>query len=59
MYLVYSIMVAVSRLKDLLGGWRKRAQEPIKDSLPDTKDRVFQIMNSWEGAKSGDYLPQY
>ena len=42
-------MGAVFRPKDLPSGWRKRAQESIKDSSPDTK---VKMMGSWEGKKS-------
>ena len=42
-------MGAVFRPKDLPSGWRKRVQESIKDSSPDTK---VKMMDSWEGKKS-------
>jgi hypothetical protein len=45
-------MGAVFRPKDLPGGCRKRVQESIKDSSPETKDTVSKIIDSWEGAKS-------
>ena len=44
-------MGAVFRPKDLPSGWRKRVQESIKDSSPDTKDSVLKMMESWEGTK--------
>jgi hypothetical protein len=49
-------MGAVFRPKDLPAGWRKRVQESIKDSSPDTKDSVLKIMDSWEGTKSEEEL---
>jgi hypothetical protein len=45
-------MGAVFRPKDLPSGWRKRVQESIKDSSPDTKDSVVKMMDSCEGKKS-------
>jgi len=40
--------------KDLPAGCKKRAQEYIKDLSPDTKDSVLNVMDSWEGRKSGE-----
>jgi hypothetical protein len=51
-------MGAVFRPKDLPAGWRKRVQESIKDSSPDTKDNVLKIMDSWEGKKSEEKLEE-
>jgi hypothetical protein len=45
-------MGAVFRPKDLPSGWRKRVQESIKDSSPDTKNSVLKMMDFWEGKKS-------
>ena len=42
-------MGAVFRPKDLPSGRRKRVQESIEDSSPDTK---VKMMDSWEGKKS-------
>jgi hypothetical protein len=41
-------MGAVFRPKDLPGGWRKRVHESVKDSSPDTKDGVPEVMDSVE-----------
>ncbi|MFL6457552.1 MAG: hypothetical protein ACJ71G_11385 [Nitrososphaeraceae archaeon] len=44
--------------KDLPAGCKKRAQEYIKDLSPDTKDSVLNVMDSWEGRKSGEKLKE-
>jgi hypothetical protein len=49
---------AVFRPKDLPTGWRKRAQESIKDLAPDTKDSVLNIIDSWEGTQSEEKLKE-
>jgi uncharacterized protein YjgD (DUF1641 family) len=51
-------MGAVFRPKDLPAGWRKRAQESIKDLAPDTKDSVLKIIDSWEDTKSEEKLKE-
>jgi hypothetical protein len=51
-------MGAVFRPKDLPAGWRKMAQEFIKDLSPDTKDSVMKVMDSWEGTKSEEKLKE-
>ena len=51
-------MGAVFRPKDLPAGWRKMAQESIKDLSPDTKDTVIKIMDCWEGTKSEEKLKE-
>lgn len=49
-------MGAVFRTKDLPDGWRKRVHESIKDSSPDTKDGVTEMMDSVEGKRSEEQL---
>ena len=51
-------MGAVFRPKDLPAGWRKMAQESIRDFSPDTKDNVLKIIDSWEGTKSEEKLKE-
>ena len=51
-------MGAVFRPKDLPAGWRKRAQDAIKDLAPDTKDNVIKIIDSWEDTKSEEKLKE-
>ena len=49
-------MGAVFRPKDLPGGLRKRVHESIKDSSPDTRDGVIEIMDSVEDKRSEELL---
>ena len=56
--IVYKVMGAVFRPKDLSASWRKIARESIKDFSPDTKDNLLNIIDSWEGIKSEEKLKE-
>ena len=51
-------MGAVFRPKDLPAGWRKRAQDAMKDLAPDTKDNVMKLIDLWEDTKSEEKLKE-
>jgi hypothetical protein len=51
-------MEAVFRPKDFPAGWRKRAQDAIKELAPDTKDNVIKIIDSWEDTNSEGKLKE-
>ena len=54
--IVYKVMGAVFRPKDLSASWRKIARESIEDFSPNIKDSVIKIIDSWEGTKSEEKL---
>jgi hypothetical protein len=56
--IVYKVMGAVFRPKDLSPSWRKMARESIKDLSPDTKDSAIKIIDSWESTKSEEKLKE-
>jgi hypothetical protein len=56
--MIHNSMGAVFRPKDLPVGWRKMAQESIKDFSPDTKYSVIKIIDSWKGTKSEEKLKE-
>jgi hypothetical protein len=51
-------MGAVFRSEDFPTGWKKRAQDAIKDLAPVTKDKVTKIIDSWEDTKSEEKLKE-
>jgi hypothetical protein len=51
-------MGAVFRSEDFPFGWRKRAQDAIKDLAPVTKGKVIKIIDSWEDTKSEEKLKE-
>jgi hypothetical protein len=56
--IVYKVMGAVFRPKDLSASWRKIARESIEEFSPDTKDNVIKIIDSWESTKSEEKLKE-
>jgi hypothetical protein len=56
--MVYKVMGAVFRPKDLSTSWRKIARESIEDFSPDTKDSVIKIIDSWQDTKSEEKLKE-